>query len=83
VTGVQTVLFRSIIRAFGQKFTYAVRSVYHTDPKDTSAFGHKDQSWVTLVTCRQFDAKTNTYLLRTIVQAVLVQVENTANKDDR
>ncbi|MDR3572311.1 MAG: sortase, partial [Anaerolineaceae bacterium] len=65
-----------IIHAFGQNYVYEVRSVYTTSPQDTSAFEHEDQPWVTLVTCKQYDASTGTYQLRTIVKAVLITINS-------
>jgi sortase (surface protein transpeptidase) len=44
-------------------------------PNDTSWFKHEEKPWLTLVTCRQYDAKTKTYLQRVVVRAVLVSVE--------
>ena len=66
---------RIIIHAFGQRYVYEVRSSKYVRPDDTSVLGHKDQPWLTLLTCREFDEKTQTYKWRLAVQAVLVSVE--------
>ena len=63
-----------VIHAYGQKYTFEVRSNEIVDPKDTSAFKHEERPWVTLVTCREYDEKTNTYRRRVVVRAVLVSV---------
>ena len=63
-----------IIHDFGQSYVYEVRLVYITNPENTSVFAHEDLPWLTLVTCKQYDASTGTYKLRTIVKAVLVNV---------
>jgi sortase (surface protein transpeptidase) len=43
-------------------------------PNDVSAFRHEERPWLTLVTCRECDEKTNSYRKRVIVRAVLVLV---------
>ena len=63
-----------IIHAYGQKYTFEVRSNEIVDPDDTSAFRHEEKPWLTLVTCREYDEKTNTYRKRVVVRAVLVSV---------
>lgn len=32
-------------------------------------------SWLTLITCRGYDEKTNSYLYRTVVRAVMMRVQ--------
>jgi LPXTG-site transpeptidase (sortase) family protein len=66
---------RVIVYAFGQKYVYEVRSSKYVEPDDTSVLGHKSQPWLTLLTCREFDEKTQSYKWRLAVQAVLVSVE--------
>jgi sortase (surface protein transpeptidase) len=39
-----------------------------------NAFKHEDKSWITLITCKEYDAKTDTYKKRIVVKAVLVDV---------
>ncbi len=63
-----------VIHAYGQKYTFEVRSNEIVDPNDTSAFKHEEKPWLTLVTCREYDEKTNTYRKRVVVRAVLVGV---------
>ncbi|KAF0107827.1 MAG: putative cell surface glycoprotein [Anaerolineaceae bacterium] len=67
---------RIIVHAWGQQYTYEVRSVTQVRPDSTSAaFAHKDTPWLTLTTCRSWDADKGTYRYRVIVQAALVSVK--------
>jgi sortase (surface protein transpeptidase) len=44
-------------------------------PTDVSkAFEHKEESWVTLLTCRSYDEASDSYRQRVAVKAVLVKV---------
>ena len=61
-------------RCIGQKYTFEVRSNETVAPNDVSAFKHEQRPWLTLVTCREYDEKTNSYRKRVIVRAVLVSV---------
>jgi LPXTG-site transpeptidase (sortase) family protein len=63
-----------IIRAYGQKYTFEVRSNTIVEPDDSSVFKHEEKPWLTLVTCREYDERTNSYLKRVAVRAVLVSV---------
>jgi LPXTG-site transpeptidase (sortase) family protein len=63
-----------IVHAFGQKYTFEVRTNAIVEPNDTSALKHEDKPWLTLVTCKEYDEKTNTYRKRVVVRAVLVSV---------
>ena len=63
-----------IIRAFGQKYTFEVRSNNIVEPDDQSAFRHEEKPWLTLITCREYDEKTNSYRKRVVVRAVLINV---------
>jgi len=66
---------RIIVHLNNQKYIYEVRSIdLNTDPEDTWVFRHEDYPWITLVTCRNFDPETNTYLLRTVVGAIQVEI---------
>ena len=62
------------VHAYGQTFIYEVRKVEYLKPTDVSkAFEHKEESWVTLLTCRSYDEKTDTYRQRVAIKAVLVK----------
>ena len=63
-----------IIHAHGQRYVYQVRTKDIVPPDDTSIFEHREEDWVTLLTCRTFDQATGQYLNRTIVEAVLIEI---------
>jgi large repetitive protein len=65
-----------IIHAFGQKYIFEVRINKIVQPNDSSIFKHEDRPWLTMVTCKEYDQKTNQYLKRVVVRAVLVRVED-------
>lgn len=65
---------RVLIHAFGQKYTFEVRTNKIVEPNDPSVLRHEEKSWLTLVTCKEYDEKTNTYRKRVVVRAVLVSV---------
>jgi LPXTG-site transpeptidase (sortase) family protein len=63
------------VHAYGQTYVYEVRNVNFLKPSDVSkAFEHKDESWITLLTCKSFNSRTNSYRQRVAVQAVLVKI---------
>ena len=68
---------RIILHAFGQQYVFQVHSVQDWVPeRDTRLITrHESLPWLTLVTCRGYNAKTNSYDWRTIARAVLVAVE--------
>ncbi len=66
---------RIVVYAYGQAYIYEVRTVYLVKPTSARPFEHKDESWITLVTCKFYDRQTDTYKYRTIVQAVLIGVD--------
>jgi len=45
------------------------------EANDASVFKHEQKPWLTLLTCKEYDEKTNTYRKRVVVRAVLVTVE--------
>jgi large repetitive protein len=63
-----------IVRAYGQTFMYEVHANVVVEPNDTSIFRHEEKSWLTLVTCKEYDEKTNSYRKRVVVRAVLISV---------
>jgi sortase A len=62
------------INAFGQKYIYEVRAVNEIQPNDSSVLAHKDLSWITLLTCKDYNEITQTYASRIAAQAVLISV---------
>jgi LPXTG-site transpeptidase (sortase) family protein len=65
---------RIIVHAFGQKYTFEVQTNTIVEPDDASALRHEESAWLTLVTCKDYDEKTNAYRKRVVVRAVLVSV---------
>jgi LPXTG-site transpeptidase (sortase) family protein len=63
-----------IINAFGQRYVYEVRTSLITTPNDPSILKHETLPWITLVTCKDYDEKSKTYLSRVVVRAVQVKV---------
>jgi LPXTG-site transpeptidase (sortase) family protein len=66
-----------LVHFYGQVYVYEVRSVdRYVLPGDTSdVYKHEDFPWLTLITCRDYDEKTNTYASRVLVRAVQVRIE--------
>lgn len=63
-----------VIHAYGEKYTFEVRENKIVEPNDTSVMKHEEKSWLTLITCKEYDPATNTYRKRIAVRAVLVSV---------
>jgi LPXTG-site transpeptidase (sortase) family protein len=63
------------VNAGGYRYTYQVVSNTVIPPNDVAAFQHKDQTYLTLITCDNFDVETNSYLARVAVGAKLVDVK--------
>ncbi|WKZ51462.1 MAG: sortase [Anaerolineales bacterium] len=64
-----------IVHAYGSKYIYEVRANTVVEPDDAAIFRHEEKAWLTLVTCKEYDEKTNTYKKRVVARAVLVGVE--------
>ncbi|MEO8355235.1 MAG: sortase [Chloroflexota bacterium] len=65
---------RIIVHAYGQKYTFEVQTNTVVLPNDQSVMKHEEKPWLTLVTCKDYDEKTQTYSRRVVVRAVLVSV---------
>lgn len=63
-----------VIHAYGAEYVYEVRASEVVAPNDASVMKHEEKSWLTLLTCKEYDAKTNTYKKRLMIRAVLVSV---------
>lgn len=63
------------VHAFGDLYIYEVKSSKELNPADPSILQHEDKSWLTLVTCADYNETVGTYLNRLVVKAVLVQVQ--------
>jgi len=66
-----------IVHAWGQEYVYEVRTVkWWLKPGDTSLVTrHEEYPWLTLVTCKSYDAESDSYRYRVAVRAVQVEVE--------
>ncbi len=66
-----------IIHNNGLRYTYLVRLNTTVTAKDSYLLNkHEQLDWVTLITCAQYEEKSNSYLLRQVVRAVLTSVES-------
>ena len=65
-----------IIHAFGQKYIYMVRSNKIILPDDSTALRHEVYPWLTLLTCRGFNDRTDSYNYRVMIRAVLIDVDS-------
>lgn len=64
------------LHGFGYTYTYEVHAVSEVAPENIRyVFHHEEYSWLTLFTCKNFDAETGTYKSRLVVKAVLIQIE--------
>lgn len=64
-----------IVHAYGQKYTFVVQTSMAVQPTDASVMKHEETPWLTLITCRDYDARTDTYLTRTVVRAALLGID--------
>jgi LPXTG-site transpeptidase (sortase) family protein len=64
-----------VITAWGLRYIYEVREEDLVRPTDPSIFRHEERSWVTLLTCDSWDERTETYLMRRLVRAVLMEIK--------
>jgi len=60
----------------GYRYTYKVESNVYVQPNDATVMRHEEKSYLTLITCDTYDEKTDTYLRRVAVRAVLVDVRS-------
>jgi LPXTG-site transpeptidase (sortase) family protein len=64
------------IQLAGQNYLYEVREVKIINAsKSAYVFRHETRPWITLVTCKGYNAETGNYDFRTVVKAVLISVE--------
>lgn len=66
---------RFTISAFGQTYTYEVRSNQIVQPNNLAALAKSNHNLITLITCESFSEASGDYLYRRAVQAVLISVE--------
>lgn len=58
----------------GFRYIYKVALKNLVQPNDESILDHRDESWLTLVTCDSYDPESGTYLRRLVVGAKLVRI---------
>jgi LPXTG-site transpeptidase (sortase) family protein len=58
----------------GYRYTYQISSNKNVQANDITVLKHEDKATLTLITCDSYDEKTGTYLRRTVVRAVLIDV---------
>jgi LPXTG-site transpeptidase (sortase) family protein len=65
-----------VLHAWGQTYTYEVRETETIDPSDSKeVLKHEDLSWITLLTCKDYNEKSKVYLSRFMARAVLISVK--------
>lgn len=63
------------IHAWNQDYIYEVRIRDIVNPDDTSLLNASEYDMITLITCKNYDESSGSYLNRVVVQAVLVDIE--------
>lgn len=64
-----------IVHAYGQKYIFAVQTNAVVEPRDGSVMKHEEKPWLTLITCKEYDQKTNSYKKRVVVRAILISAQ--------
>jgi LPXTG-site transpeptidase (sortase) family protein len=64
-----------VVHAYGYVYTYQVRENKVIAPNNTSVLKHEADSWLTLITCKNYNEATDTYANRVSVRAVLISVQ--------
>jgi LPXTG-site transpeptidase (sortase) family protein len=65
-----------IVHLGGQKYVYEVREVRTVWPNDKKVFQHEELAWLTMITCKDYNEKTDSYAQRVAVRAILISVED-------
>ncbi|HEY9075989.1 MAG TPA: sortase [Anaerolineaceae bacterium] len=63
-----------ILHAFGWRYEYQVQQVMRVKPYDLSPLKHEEKSWLTLITCQEYNPQSDSYNWRVAVRAILVGV---------
>ena len=63
------------VHSFGDLYIYEVKSIRELYATDPAILQHEEKSWLTLVTCADYNEKAETYLKRLVVKAELVQTQ--------
>jgi len=74
-----------IVHAYGSIYTYKVQENKTIAPGNVSVLKHEEDSWLTLITCKNYNESKDTYANRVSVRALLISVEkdpakNTSNR---
>jgi LPXTG-site transpeptidase (sortase) family protein len=64
------------VHSYGELYIYEVKSIRELNALDPSILRHEDKSWLTLVTCADYNEKAETYLKRLVVKAELVEARS-------
>ncbi len=64
-----------ILHADGYRYTYEVRENRTVSPSDMTVFKPDGYTWLTLLTCKDYNRATDSYASRLAVRAVLLKVE--------
>ena len=62
------------IQTRNQWYIYEVKRSFRVAPNDSSVLENTNESWVTLLTCEDYDQETKTYQWRRVVQAKLINL---------
>jgi len=65
---------RVILHVEGVQYVYEVRLNYIVRPENHFVFRQDGYAWLTLITCRDYDALSDSFLFRDVVKAVLIEV---------
>jgi len=63
------------VHAFGNLYIYGINSIQKLDATDPSILRHEEKSWLTLVTCADYDENAGTYAKRLVVRAEFLQAQ--------
>jgi LPXTG-site transpeptidase (sortase) family protein len=64
-----------LVSSRGLQYVYAVRAVWSVRAQETGRiFRHEELSWLTLLTCQNYDPATGEYARRLVVRAVLLEI---------
>jgi LPXTG-site transpeptidase (sortase) family protein len=64
-----------IVHGWGFQYIYEVREVLNVKPDDLAVLGHEEYSWLTLITCTDYDLLRREYKERIVARAVLIEVQ--------
>ncbi|MBV6393594.1 MAG: hypothetical protein KPEEDBHJ_02836 [Anaerolineales bacterium] len=76
---------RVYVHAYGMVYIYEVRQNRVVGPGSIGVFKHEEESWLTLLTCKDYVESTDSYSSRIAVRAVLIRTmeEPASGKDER